>query len=362
MRTQSARGALWLERRDSQAGTCEPVAISLFPFVIGRADSANLKLDQSGISRVHASIVRDGDGLRVRDLGSTNGTMLNGKRVRDWPLSEGDVLAIAGIELVFHQQPPQHPSRTTRAESRDDTLPSAVGPAQLAKVVSRLNERAGFRGLGNAYQPIVVLRDGDVWGYEPSAAGNSSADDPCRSVGGIAAADNLVQGRTRRVQRLTATEEMRARFPDRCLLMVLTAREIAAAGELLREMRHLSFIAPCPTRLVLGFPAAAIGKRVGTGRICQSLHSLGVRIAYVDLADDRQLDSAEPDETMAFLRLAPVLVRGIHELPDRQKRVRAIVEAAGQYEAKVIARGVFCEQEAEMCLQLGCHLAQASVS
>ena len=48
---------------------------------IGRSDSAGLKIDDQSLSRVHASINRDGDRIWILDEGSTNGTFVNGDRV-----------------------------------------------------------------------------------------------------------------------------------------------------------------------------------------------------------------------------------------------------------------------------------------
>jgi pSer/pThr/pTyr-binding forkhead associated (FHA) protein len=48
---------------------------------VGRADECNLRLDEPGMSRMHARLLPVDDGVLVEDLGSTNGCFLNGKRV-----------------------------------------------------------------------------------------------------------------------------------------------------------------------------------------------------------------------------------------------------------------------------------------
>ena len=58
---------------------------------VGRADDADLCIRDPSISRYHALIYRDPAGTpRIRDLGSTNGTFVNGKRVQDAKLTSGD--------------------------------------------------------------------------------------------------------------------------------------------------------------------------------------------------------------------------------------------------------------------------------
>jgi sigma-B regulation protein RsbU (phosphoserine phosphatase) len=66
--------------------------------LIGRADDAAMKLVQPSVSRRHAEIIVEGTQATVRDLGSHNGTMLNGAKVGDpMPIKAGDVIEVANI-------------------------------------------------------------------------------------------------------------------------------------------------------------------------------------------------------------------------------------------------------------------------
>ena len=69
--------------------------------VIGRSSSSDLPLADRFLSRHHARIVRDGERYLVEDLGSRNGTLLNGSPVATpTPLSPGDVIRISGSVLT----------------------------------------------------------------------------------------------------------------------------------------------------------------------------------------------------------------------------------------------------------------------
>jgi Protein of unknown function (DUF3662)/FHA domain len=69
--------------------------------VLGRARECEIHLSDPNISRRHAEIRMDGGFYAVVDLGSTNGTELNGQRIKHARLSDGDVIAIGQTELTF---------------------------------------------------------------------------------------------------------------------------------------------------------------------------------------------------------------------------------------------------------------------
>jgi pSer/pThr/pTyr-binding forkhead associated (FHA) protein len=66
--------------------------------VMGRGPNANIRIDDEKASRKHASIVFVGDEFRIRDEGSSNGTFLNGSRVVEYALRNGDEVLI-GLTL-----------------------------------------------------------------------------------------------------------------------------------------------------------------------------------------------------------------------------------------------------------------------
>jgi hypothetical protein len=84
-------------------GNGEPrrVTIEQCPFRIGRAETADLRIDSVQVSREHAEIFERHGVWLLRDLGSTNGTHVNGKQISETLLSDGDILKVAETELTF---------------------------------------------------------------------------------------------------------------------------------------------------------------------------------------------------------------------------------------------------------------------
>jgi hypothetical protein len=71
---------------------------------IGRGEHAGITLADPGISRMHARVVREGDDFVVEDLGSTNGTEVNGQLVKRRRLADGDRVRLGSSTLQFRRE------------------------------------------------------------------------------------------------------------------------------------------------------------------------------------------------------------------------------------------------------------------
>lgn len=87
----------WVQLPDGQV-----VALPAGVHRVGRHPEAAVRFNDSRVSRWHAEFEHRPDGVRLRDLGSTNGTTINGKPVNTGVLGDGDVVGIGGVILLFH--------------------------------------------------------------------------------------------------------------------------------------------------------------------------------------------------------------------------------------------------------------------
>ena len=94
---------------------------------MGRAPRADFVVDAALVSRVHCRFVLDDrNQLEIEDLGSTNGTFVNGKKVAKVTLADGDKLTIGRVEFVVNSETnqagpkPQTPGRADRRQRRVD--------------------------------------------------------------------------------------------------------------------------------------------------------------------------------------------------------------------------------------------------
>lgn len=101
-------GAAPPERNAPQAPTAtldvdgQPYQVQDQVTVIGRATDANIVLDDPGVSRRHAEIHLLDGRARVIDLGSTNGTFVDGERVHAATVNDGSAITVGRTRIVFH--------------------------------------------------------------------------------------------------------------------------------------------------------------------------------------------------------------------------------------------------------------------
>ncbi len=86
-----------------QGRTSNRISVRKFPFVIGRAEDADLTLKDPGVSRRHAVIEEEGGKVLLRDLDSLNGVFVNDQKLRKVTLADGDRVSLGShvVQVIF---------------------------------------------------------------------------------------------------------------------------------------------------------------------------------------------------------------------------------------------------------------------
>ena len=84
---------------------------------IGRASTCELQIDSTSVSRHHALVVVGSREVIIEDLNSTNGVIVNSRKVTRHVLSEGDVVTLGEIVFKYAAKPEQRPIEAPAAES-----------------------------------------------------------------------------------------------------------------------------------------------------------------------------------------------------------------------------------------------------
>lgn len=133
--------------------------------VMGRQTDCQVRIPAADVSRHHCQVENVGSVLRVADLGSRNGTLVNGERVDKRELSAGDVLTVG--PLVFVVRIAGVPERIDAAASYAKGRAAAVGaeagvePGGVTKTVTSMPRPAAAAAMDEADSSSVIDFDFD---------------------------------------------------------------------------------------------------------------------------------------------------------------------------------------------------------
>jgi EAL domain-containing protein (putative c-di-GMP-specific phosphodiesterase class I) len=299
------------------------------------------------VSGVHAELrVEDGQ-LWVKDLGSTNGTFVNGARLDgESKLRSGDLLQFAEVVFRISLDRGHIDAKTMAGDSSD----RALALIQFDKLISE-------RAVLPHFQPIVEYRTGDFAGYEILGRSRLFGLGTPHAMFSAAAVLNLES----ELSRMMRTEGMYCAesLPGEPLLFVNThPSELAEQGVLEFSLRELRVQSP-HARIVLEIHEAAVTCVKQMCEIRALLSELGMGLAYDDFgagpARIVELSEAPPD----YLKFDIELIRDIHHASgERQRMLASLVNIVGDLGIASLAEGIETEAEHATCRQLGFDFAQ----
>jgi FHA domain len=164
-------------------------------FIGRQADGPGRLAEDDEISRQHARVTLDHSGVcAIEDLGSTNGTFVNGLRITaPNPLREGDTIELGGTTLVVREIPPVT-ERDTGPPPGPPHLPSTVVPGAGPEIPTVEHEqpplslqleidfaaREARLSLGAGAEPVRLVLEAGAWRLAPSLPTEKGATDERR--------------------------------------------------------------------------------------------------------------------------------------------------------------------------------------
>ena len=160
-------------------GRVLPLDASIGEIFIGRTPDNALVLDDGSVSRRHASLTHGDEGWTLRDLGSTNGTFVNGVRVREALLRDGDRLRVGGVILQGVLDAPRT-QRVDEIRAHLETIDVLTDAATELGLLARMEAWAHAEGRPEA---LLVVLDLDGLGAINQKYGELVGDDAIVAVG-----------------------------------------------------------------------------------------------------------------------------------------------------------------------------------
>lgn len=195
---------------------------------LGRAPDNSLQLPESSVSRYHAFLKVDDDGMaRITDLGSTNGTYLNGERVSDHApviLRDGDRLRFGSTVVVKFVRPDPCEERFQREmfdRTVRDALTGLYNRTFFLDQVGPLADRGHQKGLGLA----VLMLDIDHFKHVNDTYGHDAGDTVLREVAAV-------------LRQSTRSEDLVARYGGEEFILALPVSAPDQATERAERLRR----------------------------------------------------------------------------------------------------------------------------
>jgi EAL domain-containing protein (putative c-di-GMP-specific phosphodiesterase class I) len=346
--TRTAKRVTWL--LSGQLAEDEPVRqvrVEASRFTIGRKPDASLCVSSPTVSREHAELTAIENALLLRDLGSTNGTYVNGTRIHQpCTVHHGDLLQFGSMVFRVLQQTTESGPQTIH----DDSCDRALALIQFDQLMSQ-------RAVSPHFQPIVYTSDCQVFGYEVLARSRFFGLHDPRSMFAAAKVLNL-EGELSRIFREEGVRNGQV-LPEGDVLFVNTHPvEMTDVDLLVFSLRELREMEP-KRSLVLEIHEAAVTGSDTMKRLRPALRDLRIGLAYDDFGAGQarliELVELPPD----YLKFDMKLVQNLESASlERQRMLASLVKMVLDLGITPLAEGIEAAGDHEICKQIGFSCAQ----
>lgn len=320
------------------------------PYVVGRKTGVSLKLQFLTVSGNHACLWVDNGSLFLRDLGSTNGTYINGKR-----LVQNETVGISEEDLVHFAEAPfrvrrQSPTGMTSGTISQNVCDQALALVQFDRLMQERLVRPHF-------QPIVDIHNGQILGHEILGRG---------SVFGLESPGSMFQAAEQlnlevELSQLLRWEGIRVGrdLPDSPTLFVNThPREVDDIDGLIQSLAATREMAG-NTDLVLEIHESTVTNPAGLRSLVRAMEDLDIRLAYDDFGSGQarlaELIEARPH----YVKFDISLIHKIDQADKhRHRMLETLVRMVSELDILPLAEGIEAPEEARICRDLGFALAQ----
>lgn len=337
---------LWvLSRSAAEHGTNQRVNVVGPSFTIGRHPSSNLCLSDTTVSGRHAEVVTINRDLFVRDLNSTNGTLLNGRKLQNLTgLRSGDVLHFGSVMYTLQSSTDENMSSTITA----DVSAEALAQVQFDKLLRRPALRPYF-------QPILRLNDNARVGFEVLARSYLLGLETPDKMFRVAATRNVEA----QLSQICRSEGLRIGESLGNTHFYLNTHPIELVGtELFTSLEQLRSDFP-DANIVLEVHEGAVASSAVLRNVRQVTRDLKMGLAYDDFgagqARLKELFEVPPD----VLKFDVKFVHGLaYSPPQHRATIASLIRIVRDLNVVPLAEGIETPEEAVVCQELGFELAQ----
>lgn len=330
----------------SEDGQMHHISITGETFTVGRNATSNLCLPVSSVSSRHAELRVSGDRLFVKDLSSTNGTYLNGTKIRgEVELKSSDLIQFAKMVFRVNRCGADTGSRTVSHASEDGAM-----------AIMQFDRLINDGGLLPFYQPIVEMSNRQVIGFEVLGRsrlyGLQMPDQMFRAAAKLNMEAELSEG-----FRYRGVQIAQSRLSKYILFLNTHPNEIGTT-RLLHSLATLREIAPNQP-IAVEIHEAARAQLAVIKQLRVVLRDLDMRLAFDDFGVGQsrivELSEIRPD----YLKFDMQLTKSIDQASaSHQDLIRSFTKMVNDLGIETLAEGVENEASHELLKDMGFKFSQ----
>jgi FHA domain len=336
-----------LEFYSDGSGEARRVTIENYPFRIGRTESADLRVESVEVSREHAEITERNGMWLVRDLGSTNGTQVNGKPIQEMLLADGDILKVAETEMTFIASAASQFQRmvTQPIQSRKVTPAPYSLPPEVAAI--RIMTEATLRQvIPTKLLAVTSLRCGITEAYFSPATTNAKQQP-------ILDQPHAVGERFRELERSRGLEAAIKRTDARRLYLAVGSADIESPHRLFSHLKQLQSQLPAGWELGITISLPTDVDILRITEVYQDAREHELRVAFDEFqgngAQVLHLKSLLPD----YLVLAAKMTNDLTSLRQPLRRLESLLAACEELAIKPVLPCNESEHTMALCQEIG---------
>lgn len=212
-------------------GAGQVVSIGQLPFTMGRHASNKLSIDDDSISRAHARFVLEDGKYYVEDLGSRNGTFIQGKRITRAEIRDDDWVQLGARVAFRFALTDSRQEGLLRKLYESSTRDALTGAYNRRHFDDRLRAEIAF-AVRHSTDCALILLDIDHFKKVNDTHGHQAGDEVLRHLSAIA-------------HKALRTEDVFARFGGEEFAVILRGASTRGAGRLAERLREALVQQPC---------------------------------------------------------------------------------------------------------------------
>jgi FHA domain len=345
-----------LEFYSDGSGESRRVSIENSPFRIGRAETADLRVESAEVSREHAEIIERNGVWLLRDLGSTNGTEVNGKSVRETILNDGDILKFATSELTFVASPASQFQRMVTQPIHVQKLPTApcALPPEVA-VTRTLIEATLWQAFATQIFAATSLCDGETEALFAPISASTPAQAHCERP-------HAICDRFRELERMRAIEVASNQAGAKRLFLAIEAGEAEMPRRLFSSLKQLQGYLPAGWEIGITISLPTDVDILRITELYREARDNSLLIAFDEFQGNggqvMHLESLLPD----YLLLAANMTKDLLTTRQPLRRMESLRTACDELAITPVLTHIEDRHAIALCQEIGFHLILQSVT